>query len=234
MSKTTLAKVCKLSDTEINIGQKKPSLAADIQQTPETIEKESVIDTILGKDEDDEENKEENYQEEWEEEVLPTFAEFKASNFGRPTKYNEDMPEHLFNYFMKPRVAKKIVKTTSYGKPTTKIVYETEKLPTAEGFCVEQCIGSKTFYRYIENYPDFRHTYELCRKRQKDNLVQNILDGRWGIKSGAFVAINYTDMREKIEDEAEIEDNNFTVSYALKKDRPNPNIIEADYKDVTV
>jgi len=230
MSKTTFTKVFKLSDNDVEIGQKKPDLSADIQEPTEIKENKPDLDAIF---DDNEEFEEENYSEEWEEEILPTFEEFKASNFGRPTKYTLDMPKHLYNFFIKPRVVKKIVKTTSYGKPSTKIEYETEKLPTVEGFCVTHCIGQATFYRYLDDYPDFRETYALCRKRQKDNLVQNILEGKWGIKSGAFVAINYTDMRERIEDEIEVADNNFTVAYALKTDRPDPNIIDAEYENVS-
>lgn len=137
---------------------------------------------------------EENETDEFNEE-LPTFQEFKANNFGRPTKYLEDMPERLFNYFMKPRIAKKYKKSTYHGREINKVYYEAEEIRTVEGFCVQEMIHRDTFYDWLQKNPDFSDTYELCKKRQKTVIIQNVLDGEWGLQAGSLVALNYTDMR---------------------------------------
>lgn len=129
-------------------------------------------------------------------EILPSFEDFTANNKGRPTKYNEDMPRILWEYFMKPRIAKKYRRSTYHGKEIQKVYYEAEKFPTVEAFCVLQCIHKDTFYEWIKQHKDFSDAYSICKMRQKDVLVQNILEGEWGVKSGVFISLNYTDLTE--------------------------------------
>lgn len=128
-------------------------------------------------------------------EELPTFKQFKDNGMGRPKKYTEDMPERLFNFFMKPRIAKKYRKSTYHGREIQKIYYEAEKLPTVEAFCVMNCINKDTFYDWLQKSKEFSDTYDLCKLRQKDVLVQNMLEGQWQVQVGSFISVNYTDMK---------------------------------------
>lgn len=138
----------------------------------------------------------ENEDQLTEPEKLPTFQEFKANNYGRPTKYKEDMPERLFKYYFKPRIATIKEKSTSYGKPVIKTSKRAARFPTLEGFLVEQCIGESTFYEWIARYSDFAEVYKLCRSRVKDILIQNVLEGEWSYKVSILVAANYTNLRD--------------------------------------
>ncbi len=159
----------------------------DINILPELKEPEILIPDLI-----DSENEER--EEEIAPEVLPTFQDIVNNNYGRPSKYDESMPEKLFNYFFQTRMEERKRKSTYHGRQITKVYYVARRKPTREGFCAEQCIGTTTFERWIKEHEEFRGTYEICKARAKDVLVQNILDGEWGVKAGAFMAINFTDM----------------------------------------
>lgn len=148
-------------------------------------------------------------------EELPTYKQF----VGRPTKYTEDMPEKLFNHFIRPRMRIKYRKATYHGKEIKKAYYEPERLPTREGFCVEQCIGPSTFLRWINAHEEFRTTYEFCKSRQKDVLVQNLLEGEWNFRVGTLIAVNYTDIREALPAEIEEMEEEFGIEAVPKRQK---------------
>lgn len=129
-------------------------------------------------------------------EHVPTFEDFKANNYGRPTKYHEDMPRRLFEFYHKPRMRVVREKATAYGKPIIKTYEMPERFPTVERFLSEQCISRDTFYNWIKAHPLFSDTYSACKEWAKDTLVQNVLEGKWNYKVGVLVAQNYTDIRE--------------------------------------
>ena len=143
---------------------------------------------------------EENEDELTTEDPIPTFAVFKANNFGAPTKYNQDIPQALFEFYHKPRMRVVKEKAMSYGKPIIKTYEVPERFPTVEYFCSLQGITKKTFYNWLKVEPELLHAYEACKLWAKDVLVQNALEGKWNYKVVVLVAQNYTEIREVPDD----------------------------------
>ena len=126
----------------------------------------------------------------------PTFQEFIRKK-GRPTKYSIDVCERLFNYFNRPYTTTEYIDVKTVHAVESMRIEKPSYFPTIEGFCCQEMIGYATFYRWVDQFEDFRDTYEWCRKRQKDMLAVNLMNGTWSGKGAHLVATNYTDMREK-------------------------------------
>ncbi|MBT4791077.1 MAG: hypothetical protein HON90_05860 [Halobacteriovoraceae bacterium] len=122
-------------------------------------------------------------------EILPTFEEFSSAQFGRPTKYNREMSRKLYSFYFKPRII----------NPTNSTKQKLERFPTLEGFLVQECIGVTTFRRWLKSHPDFRATYDFCKMRAKDILIQNILEDQWKFRAANLIAVNYTDIKNIVE-----------------------------------
>jgi hypothetical protein len=73
------------------------------------------------------------------------------------------------------------------------------KLPTIERFCCDIDIVTSTFYEWNKKYPDLSSAFKKAKAYQKDQLMQMALMGIYKEGFAKFVAINITDMKDKIE-----------------------------------
>lgn len=77
--------------------------------------------------------------------------------FGRPTKYSEDVPDKVNEYFEKCLVE--------------------DRLPTLEGFAVYLNVGLTTLRDWRDKYDDFSRVYEFILNAQADLLLSGGVKG---------------------------------------------------------
>ena len=76
--------------------------------------------------------------------------------------------------------------------------------PTIEGFAESIGLAVRTVYYWIENeakYPRFAEAYAQARAIQKNKLIIGALTRRFDPSFARFIAINYHDLKDKIEQE---------------------------------
>jgi hypothetical protein len=131
----------------------------------------------------------------------------KNTNLGRPTKYNKDIPKKMINWFREM--------TQKEGEMKGK-VYLPPKLPTFERFAVfEIDVCMDTLMEWRQHYEDFSAAYNKCKMIQKDHLNQHGLNGSYNAHYTKFVAMNVTDMREKVETTNDNK-NEIKLSYSIE------------------
>jgi hypothetical protein len=129
----------------------------------------------------------------------------RKSNAGRPTKYTDEMPQRLMDFFNVPqeRIVEKEVATAT----GVKVIRETvaNKLPTVHGFCASIPIAMSTFQDWVAANPEFRATLAKCKQMQTDHLMQKALDGGFHAGFAKFMMMNLTKYREKVEQKQDTE-----------------------------
>lgn len=129
---------------------------------------------------------------------------------GRPSKYNQDIPKKMVDWF--------IEMTKKDGTWLNKTTYIPPKLPTFERFAVfEMDICMDTLQEWRTVYPEFSGAYQKCKAIQKDHLNEYGMNGLYNASYTKFVAMNITDMREKVETKTESK-NEIKLSYNLDDD----------------
>ena len=131
----------------------------------------------------------------------------KPKKIGRPTRYTEDMPDKLLEFFDVPldRVVK-VQNATASGKVVESEITKPNRLPTVEGFCAHHKMSKRTFHDWVQKYPSFAHALGKCKQLQMNHLIQHSLEGTYHAGFAKFLAINISEYREKIEhDHKEVE-----------------------------
>jgi|GEM_PF-2705992 hypothetical protein len=118
---------------------------------------------------------------------------------GQPTKYRREYCDLLLKHFdSTPFRLGEIVKS---GKNWS--VHEDKllpnPLPTLEGFAWILGINMDTLHEWRDKHPEFSAALARVKLKQKEILVQGGLAGTYESRFAQFVAINFTDMRQKIE-----------------------------------
>lgn len=111
---------------------------------------------------------------------------FKAGNTLRK-KYKAEYAESLLIYFL-----------------------NCEKLPTVEGWAVENNIAIRTVYSWMANedkYPRFAAVYAQAKAIQKAKLIQNGLCEEYNATLVKFLLVNNHGMSDKIEQKLDGESN---------------------------
>lgn len=122
---------------------------------------------------------------------------------GRKTKYKSTYPNKMIKWFEMMSKEKGEMMGKTYIPP---------KLPTFERFAVfEVDVCVDTLLEWTLHYPLFSEAYVKCKNIQKEHLNQYALNGMYNGNYSKFVAMNITDMREKVETE-------------IKSDKPILNI----------
>ena len=111
---------------------------------------------------------------------------------GAPSKYNEDVPKKLINFF-----SRDLFIEMDNGKKMP------NRLPTIEKFCTDIDIVTSTFYEWCKKYPELSSAFNKAKQLQKDQLMQLALMGFYKEGFAKFVAVNITDMRDKVEQQVE-------------------------------
>lgn len=166
-------------------------------------------------------------------EKFPSFQVFQNNLIRSDSLYNATYPEKLYEYFIQQRIEKRSINTMSKGIRTTRTVYSARDLPTFEGFRVKYAISLQNFNRWLKRHELFQYVFDHCLDRLKYVMTQNIADGTYSVKAGTLLAQNYSDIRERFDlENLQNQNFKFELNYSLKEDRPNPNVIDADYKEV--
>jgi len=119
---------------------------------------------------------------------------------GRPTKYNDDMPQSLIDFFDRDMHRVEIEEVASQGQAVTVQKIKPNWFPTFERWCAEQSITQKTMLNWTTQHPEFLQAYGIAKQKQKDFLLQHGLSGAYNSGFAKFVAINCTDMVDKKEE----------------------------------
>lgn len=121
---------------------------------------------------------------------------------GRPLKFDISVCDKLIKFFDIPLYEEKVKSITS-GKNFEKTEYEKvpNRLPTFERFCIQKKIPISTFngWKGKIRIPEFQNTLDVCKEYAKSFIVDNALANRANPIFSKFVAVNYTDMQDKVE-----------------------------------
>jgi hypothetical protein len=118
---------------------------------------------------------------------------------GAPTKYKDDIPQKMIDFFNRPLMkAQQVEVLTKTGQ--IKLVTEmvANELPTIEKFCCDLMISKETLHQWIKKYPVLTDAYKFAKQAQKNHLMQNGLSGNYNSAFAKFVAINCTDLVDKV------------------------------------
>lgn len=114
----------------------------------------------------------------------------------RPTKYTEDMPQKLIEFFSEPlRKMKKIQQATAKGV----VELEVEEFidpPFIESFCAEHLISKDTFYRWVKTYPEFSDAFKAIKPMQAKILLIGSMKGYYNASISKLILANCTDYKE--------------------------------------
>lgn len=125
---------------------------------------------------------------------------------GPPTKYKESYPFELLKFFDRP-----IYTTDADGNRMP------SKLPTIERFCCDIGIVTSTFYKWCKEKTELSSAFEKAKQYQKDQLMQMALMGIYREGFAKFIAVNVTDLKEKVEHSIDDESRNtIKLAYKLK------------------
>jgi hypothetical protein len=125
----------------------------------------------------------------------------KAKNKGgRPTKYTDDIPQKLIDFFNRPLRTKKIVQqATARGVVDVEIEQFCDP-PFIESFCAELLISKQTFYRWVDEKDEFRDAFNTVKPIQAKVLLIGAMQGSYNSSISKLVLANCTDYREKREE----------------------------------
>jgi len=119
---------------------------------------------------------------------------------GRPTDYRPEYCEDIIKFFSRP-LTKTVYKTytTKAGTVIKEPIEKPNELPTIEEYCSSIGIVVSTLHEWRKHHPEFSKAYTHAKQLEKDFLVKNGLCDRYNARFAQFVAINCTDMVDKIE-----------------------------------
>ena len=129
---------------------------------------------------------------------------------GQPTAYRVEYCQALYDYFdCEPY---REVETPHYDKSGSGVVIWTEtktvpnRYPTLRDFAHKIGVGTRTVYDWIDpkhgSYqPKFSQTFTQAQVLRKEFLIHNGLLGLHNPAYAKFVAVNCTDMRDKVDTE---------------------------------
>ncbi len=142
--------------------------------------------------------------------------ESKKPKPGAPTKYKDDIPKKMIDFFNRPLMkAQQVEMLTKTGQ--IKLVTEmvANELPTIEKFCCDLMISKDTLHQWIKKYTELSDAYAFAKQAQKNHLLQNGLSGNYNGSFAKFVAINCTDMVDKVETEHSVNKDTLRLAYGL-------------------
>lgn len=118
---------------------------------------------------------------------------------GRPTKYKKKFCEAIIEFFSKSRTkAEKVVQITKAGI-IERSVTVAQPLPLFSAFARSIGVDENTLLNWTTEHTEFLGAYTRAKALQKEFLIENGMAGRYDTKFAMFVAVNCTDMRDKID-----------------------------------
>lgn len=111
---------------------------------------------------------------------------------GPPTKYHDDIPELLIQYFSEQRFF--IIKDKEYPE-----------FNSIEGFCAYIRISKSTFYLWLKMHEKLSDAFDIAKALQAQQIYNFGLNKIWSEGLTKLIATNCTDMREKVDNNQAIE-----------------------------
>ena len=105
---------------------------------------------------------------------------------GAPTKYTEDTPDKLLEYFT--GISEVVICGKSYPR-----------FNSIEGFCASLKIAKSTFYEWIKIHPLLSNAFNAVKPMQADQLFQLGANRVFDSAYCKLLTINCTDMKDKVE-----------------------------------
>jgi len=125
-----------------------------------------------------------------------------GKNGGRPTKYHKKYCKEIIKFFnIDAYFIKEIEFKDKNGDIHTKEMIVANDLPTLEAFANKIFTTTKTLWDWAKKHKEFSNAVEIAKQHEKNILVQNGLSGRYDAGFAKFVATNFTDMRDRQEQE---------------------------------
>jgi len=135
------------------------------------------------------------------------MAKKKYKKAGQPTKYKPAFCQQLIDFFdVEPWEEREIPHYKGGEVVWTDIKLLPERMPTLRKFAKSIKVGISTVYGWIDEkhgsyQPKFSYAFMCAKDIRKDWLIDLGLSGQAPPASFKFVAVNCTDMRDKIETE---------------------------------
>lgn len=120
---------------------------------------------------------------------------------GRPTKYKEEYCKQIIEFFNRPLWEKKKISILDRGRMVLKDVEVPCQLPTIERFALNLGVHKDTVYEWAKEHKNFSDALCVAKQAQQEILIQHGLNGHYKEGFAKFVAVNFTDMKEKVQQE---------------------------------
>lgn len=118
---------------------------------------------------------------------------------GRPTKYKKKFCEAIIKYFSQATTKiEKVTQITKAGVTSYDLVVA-NPLPLFSAFARSIGVDENTLLNWTTQHPEFLGAYTHAKALQKEFLIENGMAGRYDTKFAMFVAVNATDMRDKVD-----------------------------------
>jgi hypothetical protein len=117
---------------------------------------------------------------------------------GRPTDYTEEMPAKLLEHFNQPLYVQKKKQIASGGRMVEVTEERPNSMPTFERFAVKNNVTHHTLRNWCKEHPEFFTAYSHCKDIQKDFILEHGMMGNYNPGFAKFVAINVTDLQDKV------------------------------------
>jgi|TARA_R110000851_G_scaffold298994_5_gene454802 hypothetical protein len=124
--------------------------------------------------------------------------EIEKPTLGAPTKYTEDIPQRMIEFFNVPLLKIEQVEAVTKNGVVSMNEIAANELPTIERFCADLMISKSTLHIWIKKYPILSNAYDIAKQCQKNHLLQNGLSGRYNSAFAKFISINCTDLVDKV------------------------------------
>jgi len=118
----------------------------------------------------------------------------------RPTKYEPSYCINMLDFFS--------IDVFSIDKLGRK---KLNRFPTFERFAITIGVTHRTLQNWNKEHDEFFRAYEMCKDLQKALIIEGGMTGDYNAAFAKFVAVNVTDLKEKIEHEIRQRDIVLTV-----------------------
>lgn len=138
--------------------------------------------------------------------------EVNIKKIGRPSTYKRSYPVDLILFFNRgrQRIDRLIDKKT--GEIVMDYGSTIGSFPTLEAFAVKIGTHPATLWEWGRKFPEFYEALQVAKAIQKEILVDGALRNSYNPLFAKFVAVNFTDMRDKTEVETKTNKPRFDLS----------------------
>jgi len=134
---------------------------------------------------------------------------------GRPTDYRPEYCDLIREYFNQPLYIMKPKEVASGGRKVTITEEKPNSMPTFEGFSKKIGVMHMTLRNWCKVYPEFFAAYNECKDIQKAFILEHGMMGGYNPGFAKFVAINVTDLQEKVVHEVAEGSQGLVLAYKL-------------------